>query len=177
MSKPNFKQLTETPDKYVKEVVEVEVYRDVETNNVYFVPDDEDVVLDGFIVLTDQSGVVFQTRQKDIAEKLSVFLRRGATGILGTFSKLGMPVGVLTGLIEAVSGRSKKAAGVVEALRRAQSPGGLPIAVADLMRVVGPRKWRKALDKLAQGQNKIPKEAAEQALIELVTDKLIKLLP
>jgi hypothetical protein len=175
--KPTYAELmaeADKPDgKYVRETVEIEVFREAGGSNVYFVPDDEDCVLDKHVILTDQNGVVFCTRERSAAEKLSVFLRKGATGLLGMFGKIGLPVGVVEGLIMAVAGRSQKAARVLDALKMARTPGRLSQGVLELLWSVGPRKWRKSIGTMRDTVNKLPPEMVEKALLEAAKDKAI----
>jgi len=163
--KPRLDVLRSDP-RYEKVPVYLECYRDtLDSNNLYFVPDNEDIVLDRYIRVVDDGGVAVVVRNKSRGLKVPRLLK--AAFVIFAKAKAGVPIGIADAILKRVGvdkGRASLVVDSIELLKEDKKRAG----ALKLLDALGARGWSESLDSWFDDVDELSKEELLERLRSLL---------
>lgn len=156
MSKPTVEELFDE-DRFEQLEKKIPYFRDRQTGNLYFLPENEDVVLDRFIQFVDAGGGVgVLARRRSRLRGLGPKLLRGAVAILAS-KELRVPLPIAQGLLELADEDQKAALALWDVVQKFEDKDYRSGALA-LIDWLGPRQARAFVESIGDDTRFISNE-------------------
>lgn len=166
MGKPSIKELRES-DRFEPVEVRVECYRDAETGNLYFVPDNEEIVLDKYVQVVDTGGLPAVARRRAPLEGFGPRILRGAVSIFAA-KELGIPLKIAQELLN-VAEKDQREALALESVVRSFDDKDYRRGALKLADWLGPRQAAAFVADLESDQRFMTEEEFRDELASILS--------